>query len=354
MTELVFWTNEFIKLIDQNIQKSGLINKLTWEKIQKIERQVIFKSGHKPFGHSVVIDRTKKHNFSFKTKNILGWVPFQEYPSKTFTDCMFETATKIANKGKTIDLFWSGGLDSNAVLLAFNELGLQKQLHVIIGGEIESPELFKKIIKDRIDYTWVESGILEQVTAKADPSKHILCSLAESDPMFGCKSTLAGKGIVPESLFDCWETKRRYFSAHNTWRWVLNFKGKKIDLDNYMPFIMQEQIEKWLCNHVLEKNMVYYDLTHEGWGDWNAGKSSPDAPSQEYYKKCKMPLRDFTFEITKDKELAYEKVKVLSGARLKKRHHSFKVIAITGAGDVITKNNFLEYDWKSFLNIKGL
>ena len=67
-----------------------------------------------------------------------------------------------------------------------------------------------------------------------------------------------------------------------------------------------------------------------------------------------MPLRDFTFEITKDKELAYEKVKVLSGARLKKRHHSFKVIAITGAGDVITKNNFLEYDWKSFLNIKGL
>ena len=193
---------------------------------------------------------------------------------------------------------------------------------------------------------------MSELVEVADPSKHILCSLAEADPMFGCKSTTAGRGIVPKSLFDCWETKRRYFSSHNTWRWILNFKGKKVDLDNYMPFVMQEPIEKWLCNHVLEKNMVYYDLTHEGWGDWYKTGEAPDAPSQKYYKKCKMPLRDFTFEITKDKELAYEKIKVLSGVRLKKQQSTFRVIAITETGDVITKDNFLEYDWLSFLNLE--
>ena len=77
---------------------------------------------------------------------------FKEYPKQSFADCMFESAQSIANSGKTIDFFWSGGLDSNAMLLAFNELGLEKQLHVIIGGSLETPELFEKIIKGRIDY----------------------------------------------------------------------------------------------------------------------------------------------------------------------------------------------------------
>ena len=62
---------------------------------------------------------------------------------------MFESvSTFIANSGKTIDFFWSGGLDSNvAMLIAFNELGLEKQLHVIMGGKLESPDLFEKIVR---------------------------------------------------------------------------------------------------------------------------------------------------------------------------------------------------------------
>tara|TARA_Y100000361_G_scaffold112894_1_gene103216 strand:- start:6384 stop:7484 length:1101 start_codon:yes stop_codon:yes gene_type:complete len=352
MTKLVFWTSDLINLINYKVQNSKPRVRDVWNLKQKIEKQYILRSGHKPFGHSVVIDRAKENTFSFKSKNILGWLPLQKYTNKKFDECMFETANLLASKGKTIDLFWSGGVDSNATLLAFNELGLQKQLHIIIGGKIESPELFKKIIKGRIDYTWVDSGVLNELTEVADPSKHILCSLAEVDPMFGCKSTTAGKGIVPKSLFDCWETKRRYFSSHNTWRWALNFKGDKVDLDNYMPFIMQKPLEKWLCNHALNGDMVYYDLTHEGWGDWYETGEALDAPSQKYYQKCKMPLRDFTFKITKDRELSYNKPKVLSGVRLTTTKNKFRVIAITEFGDIITKDNILDYDWLSFLDLE--
>ena len=62
-----------------------------------------------------------KHNLCTMSNHLLKWIPYKEYPKQSFADCMFDAAQSIANEGKTIDIFWSGGLDSNAMLIAFNE-----------------------------------------------------------------------------------------------------------------------------------------------------------------------------------------------------------------------------------------
>ena len=345
---LIFWSGNFSKRITEWIRDKHPLFLQEWQHVIEQEKEYTIRSGHKPFNHGSLIDRAGKDYFTFHSKVCIDWVPFQEYPKTEFSDCMFETAQLIANKGKTIDFFWSGGLDSTAALLAFNELGLEKQLRVLMGGRMESPELFEKIVKGRIDYVWDETSTQSVVYGLAQPDAHVLCSLGECDPMFGCKSNFAGRGIEVTDQFDCWETKRRYYSSHNTWRYATNFGGDWVDPDNYMPFVMQPPIEKWLCNHVIAGDMVYYDLTHEGWGDWYATGEAHDAPSQKYYKKCKMMIRDFVYEITGDKKMSYDHPKVASGLRLDTKK-PLRVLAITGDGQIVTHKNFDEFDWSTYI-----
>ena len=142
---------------------------------------------------------------------------------------MFESVKLLADKGKTIDFFWSGGLDSTACLLAFNELGLHKQLHVIMGGAPESPELFEKVVKGRMDYSWDETATASVVFGLAKPDEHVLSSCAEFDPMFGGMHAAVGPvidGGGTGAVEQTWNTKRRYYISKETWRNMDNFSGE--------------------------------------------------------------------------------------------------------------------------------
>ena len=347
---LIFWSGDFSTKVKEWVDEKHPLFLQEWQQAIGKEEKYTIRSGHKPFNHGTLIDRAGEDHFTFYSKTCVDWVPFQEYPKTEFSDCMFETAQLIANKGKTIDFFWSGGLDSNAALLAFDEIGVQKQLRVIMGGRMESPELFEKIVKGRMEYVWDETSTQAVVYGLAQPDAHVLCSLGECDPMFGCKSNFAGRGVKVTDQFDCWETKRRYYSSHNTWRYATNFSGDWVDPDNYMPFVMQPPIEKWLCNHVAAGDMVYYDLTHDGWGDWYTTGEAYGAPSQKYYKKCKMMIRDFIYQLTGDRDLAYEQPKVASGLRLMGGAPStLRVLAMTGDGQIVTHENFDEFDWSEYI-----
>ena len=96
--------------------------------------------------------------------------------------------------------------------------------------------------------------------------------------------------------------------------------------------------------------MVYYDLTHDGWGDWYTTGEAYGAPSQRYYKKCKMMIRDFIYQLTGDRDLAYEQPKVASGLRLMGGASStLRVLAITGDGQIVTHENFDGFDWSEYI-----
>ena len=61
-----------------------------------------------------------------------------------------------------------------------------------------------------------------------------------------------------------------------------------------------------------------------------------------------MPLRDFIYNITKDKNLSYEIPKTLSGIRLS-LDKPLNVTAITGEGHVIRDDNFNDFDWAPYI-----
>ena len=376
--EIVYWTREFQDNITNWLETNHPLFMQEWNYYLLLEKEILWNAGHNPYNYDYLtglIDRTGKDKFLFNTGLGIKWVPYQEYPKTNFADCMFEAAQNIADTGKTIDFFWSGGLDSTASLLAFNELGLEKQLHVIMGGKLESPDLFEKIVKGRMDYTWDETSSKSVLFSIAQPDKHVLCTSAEADLMFGDKGTLSARGNSLENSFDCWKNKRRYYSSNRSWRYISNFNGDWLDTDNYMPFYMQKSIEKWTCNHNISGDMVYFDITDESWGEpllWHKGVGyNPDAIGQEHYKKCKMSIRDFIYDITKDKSLSYQKGKNVSAFRLsseeiqdwislqdptwesspssKELGKPLNVLAITGEGNVINRNNFNDYDWSSYI-----
>ena len=146
--KLVYYTKKFISDITKWISINHPLFVQEWEYYKEKHKECLYKTGYNPYNFGSVvclIDRKGEDQFLFNTNTpLIKWIPFQEYTKRSFADCMFESAQHIANSGKTIDFFWSGGLDSNAALLAFNELGLEKQLHVIMGGKLESPDLFEK------------------------------------------------------------------------------------------------------------------------------------------------------------------------------------------------------------------
>ena len=312
------------------------------------------------YSHGCVIDRAGEDKFLYNAKTLNDWVPCQKYPEKDFSDCMFETAQDMIDQGKTIDLCWSGGFDSNSVLFTFNELGAHKQLRVIASGFMESPDVYEKIIKGRIDFVWDEEGTKEKMYSLTKPDEHVMCGTSECDAMWGGKSPFGGKGVLPKnanpdswdgdaSWHDSWEVKRRYCN-NNSWRYVANFQGDWMNPNHFKPFFMSKSIERWLCNYALSGDMIYHDLTHTGYGDWYDTGVAPDAPSQKHYKKDKMGMRDHVYKLTGDRYLSYEIPKVCSGVRIRKeKMDPFRVMAVIEDGTVITEENFNDFDWTQYI-----
>jgi len=356
MNKLVYWKSPLIDNLENWIKKEHPHFLPEWDILLKKDLELSQRAGFNRSDNST-LDRKGKFNTIFHTQTLLPWIPFKEYPRESFSDCMFESAQLIADKGKTIDFFWSGGLDSTSALLTFNELGLHKQLHIIIGGKSESSEIFEKFIKGRIDYTiaegWDDTSNLHAFYGIARPDKHVLCSCNEFDIMFGGKAHFGGRGVKVENPYS-WKIKRRYYTSRHAWNNSIDFKGDWVDIDNYMPFVMQPPLEKWLCNHVINENIIYYDPTDESWNhkDWFSTGFSPNAPGQEHYKKCKMPLRDFLYMLTKDEYISYHQPKVASSVRLNPRGPSpwyGRIHAITNNGDIVTNDNFYDFDWTNYI-----
>ena len=349
---------EWRMLIEKDIDDTGF-DALSCDRVPGVPLKSFFiakKKGDRGqlwFKGMLAIDRAGEHETAFHTHSLVPWIPFVEYPRKSFSDCMFESVKLLADKGKTIDFFWSGGLDSNACLLAFNELGLHKQLHVIMGGVLESPELFEKVVKGRMDYSWDETATASVVFGFAKPDEHVLSSCAEFDPMFGGMHAAVGPvidGGGTGAVEQTWNTKRRYYISKETWRNMDNFSGDWVNIDNFMPICTQEPLEKWLCNHVIDKNIVYWNIASDGWDyeDWWSKGVAPNAPGQEHYRKCKMPLRDFLYMLTKDEYISYQQPKQASMLKLD-LSESRRIIAITNDGDCVTKDNFHNFDWTKYI-----
>jgi hypothetical protein len=373
--ELVWWTGDFNSLIKDWVinNKPDLLDSLNNSIL--LEKEMWLEAGFDAYRFSSVtglMDRKHKTQFMYNVKSPLEWIPYKEYPKQSFTDCMFDAAQSIASEGKTIDIFWSGGLDSNAMLIAFNELGLHKQLRIIIGGSPETPELFHKLIKGRIDYVIDETSTMTNTYGLAKPDEHVWTAGPEADLMFGAAANLHGVGIDIKDDVGSWNFKRRYNYTYRLFRMISNCNLNWVDIRNHKSFFTHPSIEKFVVNHTLSGEMVFYNLTSAGWDSSNkpgaaqwfrtVGYGDKHAKNQKHYLTCKMPIRDFVYDFTKDKTISYHIPKVISVFRMKYDRPSdpsvtriqklmppLRNIAITGEGIVITRENFSDYDWSMYM-----
>ena len=369
---LVWWNSDFNSLIKDWLINNRLDLLDSYNNSLLLEKEIFQNMGSNSYRFQVVtglIDRKHETQFMYNTKSNSKWIPYQEFPKQSFTDCMFDAAQSIADEGKTIDFFWSGGLDSTAMLIAFNELGLHKQLRIIMGGSPETPDLFDKIIKGRIDHVIDETSTLTNTYSIAKPDEHVWTGGVEADTMFGAKANLYGVDVSVKDNVESWNLKRRYNHTYRLFRMIANCNLDWIDVKNHKSFYTHPSIQKFAINHTLSGEMVFYDLTDGGWGldPWLSTIGyNENAKGQKHYLSCKMPIRDFVYSITKDNYISYELPKVASEYRMrfeksldpsmtyaKKSMSLLRNIAVTGKGEVITRDNFLDRDWSEYLNISS-
>lgn len=351
--KLFYWNRFFREYIRIYIEENDPLFLQEYDITLKEEAtfgEKIHPRGTLGYGRSLV-DRKGEHVFTINPVINFSWQEdeyYSEMDNYTFSEVMIETAKWVSSSGKTIDFFWSGGTDSNAALLALNEV-CPKQLHVIIGESHECPEIYEKIVK-HLDHHIDKTANL---FAKAQPDKHILCTMAEADFYFG--SYGASRVGLPPKIG--WETRRRFTFCGSSMRFFTCFAGDKLDTDNIKPFCGGPLLEKWMINYVKNDKMVfYYDFYPAD--AWPKGKDRFDennwinCKGQEHYKKCKMPLRDFIYEMTGNKEIAYNNIKL--AGQLRAFHGSVRgpkprVLAVIENGDIIHTDNINDYNLFNFL-----
>lgn len=378
--ELVWWSSPFNELIRTWLKNNNPDVLDDFENLEFLEKTVWISVGYNSRSYPItgLADRKHETQFMYNQTPDSVWIPYQEYPKQSFADCMFDAARSIADEGKTIDLFWSGGLDSTAILIAFNELGLHKQLRLIIGGEIEEPaiNLFNKIVKDRMDYVITDTFLLNELLGLAKPDEHIWTGGAIADSLFGCRSQLYGRGIDIENTIELWNNKRQYYHTGRLFRTISHCDLDWIDINNHKTFYAHPSIEKFTINHTLSGEMVFYDVLDAGWDNLNepgvtqwfrtAGYGENCSRKQEHYLTCKLPMREFIYNFTKDDSISYKMPKVVSELKMKferqlnpsanyvhRPQPPLRNIAITSEGLVITRDNFLDHDWLDYINTQN-
>ena len=96
------------------------------------------------------LDRTGILQGILKQKNLYPIPKYDDNYSKSFKQICEETAKDILNEGKTIDIFWSGGVDSTLIVTTFLNICKDlKQINIIYdkGGIDEYPLFHKEYVK---------------------------------------------------------------------------------------------------------------------------------------------------------------------------------------------------------------
>jgi len=277
----------------------------------------------------------------------------------SFSDMMMSRAEEMRDMGKEIDLFYSGGIDSVAILLSLIEVCPKDQIHIIMGSESpieEYPELYEKIIKQLPHITMNEGDLFGQ--ARID--KNLFTTGCEADQFFGADGytqitmyaqydpsqplgyridrSKAGNLSDPENRE--WNNNRREDKVRNllltcSWRFLRNLHVNKVDMDNYQPFFLHSDFERYGANLHLEDQMVYYTPSH-----------LPE--HKEQYKKAKLMIRDFIYEKTKDDYYAYEAPKTITYPNVQKEllvplPPNYSVLAVTEDGIIVNRENIMDY-----------
>tara|TARA_B100000287_G_C20672222_1_gene793848 strand:+ start:2349 stop:3503 length:1155 start_codon:yes stop_codon:yes gene_type:complete len=315
-------------------------------------------------------DMWGEHEYLFNMSQH-GYTPVPyEYTDNlpSFSDLMMKRAEELRDTGKEIDLFYSGGIDSVSMLLALIEVCPKDQIRLIMGGYPdpvhEYPDMYKNII---INLPHVEMDVGD-LFGQARMDKNVFTTGCEADQLFGAvgytlmtiyahidPSQPNGYRVdrsAPGNLSDpknrAWNNNRRENKVRNllltcSWRFLRNLHVSKVDMANYQPFFLHNDFERYGINLHLDDKMYYYTPSHL-------------EAHKEEYKKCKMMIRDFIYEKTKDADYAYGAPKTITKTTVQNQLQvplspNWTVLAVTEDGTVVNRENILDFITKECLTI---
>ena len=286
----------------------------------------------------------------------------------SFSDMMMSRAKEMSDMGKDIDLFYSGGIDSVAILLALIEVCPSDQINVIMGGYPapihEYPEMYKKIISQMPNINMDTGDLFGQALI----DQNLFTTGSEADQLFGAdgytqitmyaqydhsqplgyRIDRSKAGNLSDPLNREWNNSRREAKVRNllltcSWRFLRNLHVNKVDMDNYQPFFLHSDFERYGINLHLEDQMVYYTPSH-----------LPE--HKEQYRKAKLMIRDFIYEKTKDSDYAYGAPKTITYPNVQKELLSplppnYSVLAVTEDGTIVNRENIMDYMREECLTI---
>ena len=286
--------------------------------------------------------------FLFRTSN--DFYPVVEYKYTdnlpSFTDIMLERATEMRDMGKIIDVLYSGGIDSVAILLALAEVCPYDQINVVTSGW-EPIKEYPKAYKDIISFTkhTIDEG---NIFGAADISNNIFTTGCEADRLFGSTGYPHSRYINSERYtyeedyeyhHSRWWEITQYTLLTQSFRFLQNIKVDSFDMSHYQPFFLSPQIEKFAINQHIDREIVWHT------NYW----SKP-----EEFLKTKMSIRDFIARW--DKDYAYSMVKTNMPLDVQSEMSlpiptNYNAMAITSNGQVVNRKNIMKYMKQDYLTI---
>ena len=264
----------------------------------------------------------------------------------SFSDIMFERAIELRDKGKVIDLFYSGGIDSVAILYALAEVCPKDQLRIIMGDETSInyyPKGYKEIV-GHLSCEFADGNIF----GMAHIDTNLFTTGCEAERLFGGVGYPHSRNTNKERYtyekdydfhHDNWWNLTRFTWISCSMRYLQNINIEKFPIENYQPFYLCPALEKFSINNVLDRNMV-----------WGANRWV----TPEHFLKTKMELRNFIARW--DKEYAYSMHKtdmplVVQREMILPIPTNYNVLAITGNGTIVSSKNIMDYMKRECLTI---
>ena len=140
--------------------------------------------------HSYINDALGVDQFVYNMDNMEKYYPvlnYQYYPEiarEDFNDLMMKRAQELASMDRVIDVLYSGGIDSTAIILALMEVCPRDQLHIIAGGTSVVGH-YEKLWDNYISGGWHTLDKSGNLYGQVKPDKHLYTSGCEADRLFG-------------------------------------------------------------------------------------------------------------------------------------------------------------------------
>lgn len=314
-----------------------------------------------------LVDRTGTLATPLKLKVLHPIPKFQPNFNSTLPDLMVERAKEILQKypNQDIQVLWSGGIDTTAVLVAFLTCGLDlKQIIVRYceRSKAEYPLFFEKFVTN-LRHELIEGHVRDTFTPQmptvtGDPADMLMGTAVMSKAFFGVELNGVPNPLCYaldepwENVIPAWVLTQGLLGCH-----ITNCFGrtvrKKIDLSRayihsipevkdwlkwMAPFVEAAPIKivtvfDWLwwvtyaCKYQHDLLRVFYnreDVTpelrescvnfyeKEGFDQWSFHHHAEKMTDKGLWSTYKMPLKKFIFDYTQDKEYWAIKTKIRS------------------------------------------